>query len=135
VPGSSEDGVFIFDFPGTYDILVRSVNSCGLGEPSTITITVVDFCYGFRLSVFPNPAKEEINVLIDQESEEVQHLSKTEKTTYQLVDIKNSNIVKTWILDNISSQQKLDIKDVKPNEYILIVTKGRLKKAVKVIVN
>jgi hypothetical protein len=135
IPASSEDGVFIFDFPGTYDILVRSINGCGLGEPSMITITVVDFCYGFRMAVYPNPANEEINVSIDQESEEIQNLSKTEKTTYQLVDIKNSNILKTWILDNISSQQKLDIKDVKPNEYILMVTRGKLKKAVKVIVN
>jgi hypothetical protein len=135
IPASSEDGVFIFDFPGTYDILVRSVNSCGLGEPSMITITVVDFCYGFRMAVYPNPASGEINVSIDEESEELKKIPKTEKLTYQLVDIKNSNIVKSWSLDNTNTKQKLDVTDVKPDQYILIVTKGKYKKAMKVIIN
>lgn len=140
VPSNSQDGVFIFSNPGTYDILVRPVNSCGIGNiPSvkTITVQMSPACggMGFRMSASPNPATNYINVTIDKETADVAKLSKSEKITYRLYDINSAAIIKQWIFDNTSSKQQLNVSGIKGGHYILVAQKGKYQQTTQILIS
>lgn len=81
IPSAGEDGVFIFSNTGSYDILLRPVNNCGVGNDVSIkTIDVVFSCFnGFRMNVSPNPANNDLVVVIEKEIKEVKNFKKMRK--------------------------------------------------------
>lgn len=137
VTSTSEDGVFIFNNPGTYDIIVRPANDCGVGTTTSVkTITVVDLCYGSRFSITasPNPTGGDLNVTLDKEAPEVKKLNKSEKVYYQLYDLNRANLVKQWTFDNSSNNRQLNVRGVKPGQYMLVVRKGKYQQSTQIII-
>jgi len=140
VSSTDEDGVFIFPNTGTYDILVRPVNSCGIGStPSikTITVQMSPACggMGFRMTASPNPAINYINVTIDKETADVVKLSKIETISYRLYDINSATIIKQWVFDNTSNKHQLNVNDVKEGHYILVVQKDKYQRTTQIIIS
>ncbi len=140
VSSTGEDGVFSFPNTGTYDILVRPVNSCGIGStPSikTITVQMSPACggMGFRMTASPNPATNYINVTIDKETADVVKMSKSEKITYRLYDINSATIIKQWIFDNTSNIHQLNVSDIKRGHYILVAQKGKYQRTKQVLIS
>jgi hypothetical protein len=137
VNSTSEYGTFIFDTPGSYDVIVRSVSSCGVsvGSLSVKTVSVVDLCSGlFRIKAYPNPVESELNILTDMESVEVKSLKQTERVIYQLYDITLTNLVKQWVFDNSSNIRQINVAGLKSGVYILVVNKGKYRESTKIII-
>ncbi len=135
---SSYDGIFLFSSPGTYDIIVRGMNECGLGSnPAYKTITVEFGCYGarFSLNTYPNPTNGILNVAIEKEANEVKMLSKSEKISYKLYELKSMKVVKEWTFSNTSNTQQLNVSGLKQGIHILIVTKGKYQQSKRIIIN
>ena len=140
VSSTGEDGVFIFPNAGTYDILVRPVNSCGIGStPSikTITVQMWPACggLGFRMTASPNPTTNYINVTIDKETADVVKMSKLDKITYRLYDINSATIIKQWTFDNTSNKHQLNVSGIKGGHYILVAQKGKYQRTSQVLIN
>jgi hypothetical protein len=135
IPSTGFDGAFIFSSAGTYDVMVRPVNDCGIGNPSYSTISVVDLCgFGFNVVATPNPADEELTITTKDENSEVKMLPSKDKVIYQLVDINKGGIVKQWIFDNSINTRKLNVAMINPGQYILTVIKGKYQKGVQVLI-
>jgi hypothetical protein len=88
----------------------------------------------FRLQVSPNPASEEIYVSIVDRSPEVRTLSKEEKVHYVLYTLNQAQAVKTWRYRNDQIQHRLNVSNLKTGCYILVVTKGRFKQSIQVLI-
>lgn len=136
ISSTGEDGLFIFPNTGTYDILVRPVNDCGIGATASVkTIDVVFSCYsGFSMAVTPNPASSDINITIDRESEEVKSLSKNQQVLFQLYELNTRMLVKQWSFDNALNKRQLNISNIKSGNYILVVTKGKFQHSKQIVI-
>lgn len=140
ISSTGEDGAFMFPNTGIYDILVRPVNSCGVGNtPSvkTITVQMSPACGGmsFRLSASPNPTTDYLNVAIDNEFSEHIKLNKVEKISYRLYDVNRATIIKQWIFNNTTNKQQLNVSDIKRGHYILVAQKGKYQRSIGVIIS
>jgi hypothetical protein len=137
VNSTSEFGSFLFENTGVYDIIVRPANSCGVNSSSISvkTITVVDLCSSlFSIKAYPNPVEGELNVLIENETNELKSLKQTEMVTYQLYDITKTNMVRQWIFDNSSNLRQINVAGLNPGVYVLVIHKGKYWQSTKIII-
>jgi hypothetical protein len=135
-PGGSDP--FGYVPQGWYVFQLRATNTCGTTSWYETEVEYVDCSNNgsggdFRISASPNPTHGELNIIIDKEKPEVKALSKNEKVKYVLYDL-NRTQVKQWTFDNNQNQQKLNVGDIKPGQYILVVTKGKYQQSTQIII-
>jgi len=125
--------MFIFPQAGTYEIFVRPVTPCGLGNETTKTITISSDCQGSfnRMVIKPNPVDKDL--YIDLNIDNNVKAEKNRALNLQLFDINDGRLVKNW---KIVYQTKLNISvsDVKNGQYVLVVTDGKERVSKQVIV-
>ena len=137
VLSTGEDGVFLFDTQGLYDIIVRPVNSCGIGLDSsikTIYVQTSPACGSmlFSMLVSPNPADDYINVEI---TESLEKLNKTnEIVKFKLYDFNSLKAVKEWDMKGLLKQYKLDILGIKAGKYVLSARAGKRHSSKQLII-
>lgn len=137
VNGSGQTASFLFSNTGTYDILVRSVNDCGIGStPSVKTIDVVSMCWGgFKMSAFPNPTSSFISVTIDEDATpQVQKTGKSEKVIFQLYETGTTNLVKRWSFAKSAKSYQLSVSGIKQGQYILVGRKGKRFQSKQIVI-
>lgn len=120
-----------------FDAGISLQNGCGTGGMYSEHANAV--CGGgeepeFRITVSPNPVSgKELTVVIDNLSKEMKLLNNEAPVSYQLFHFSTKQPVKQWQLKN-SSLQRLNISDVKPGEYLMVVTKGKKQQSAKIII-
>ena len=127
ISGTSQTENFIFPTSGTYEVFVRGVNACGIGTPESVkAITVVDSCGsgGFRMTASPNPTSDQLNVTIDNETENSKAPTTFENTTIELYNFNTGLKQKEWKFSNNEKMFKLSVKGLAKGLYVLRVTKG-----------
>lgn len=110
----------------TYEIFVRPRNACGTGTNESVkTITVYNACGAgmYSIATYPNPAKDEITVTVDNETEEVKK-QKVATIEIELIDFMRGNTIKRWKLPNGQSRYRLNVADAKKGTYLLKVING-----------
>lgn len=124
-----------FDFvvTGYHTLRVSKTNSCGTTY-TDMNINVQE-CFYFRLSTSPNPATNQINVVIDDETYQVKALSTDTDVKFELFNFNTGLQQRQWTFKNVQNRFNLNLSGVNAGVYILRATKGKYKQAIKVIVN
>jgi lysyl endopeptidase len=124
-----------FDFvvTGYHTLRVSKTNSCGTTY-TDMNINVQE-CFYFRLSTSPNPATNQINVVIDDETYQVKALSTDTDVKFELFNFNTGLQQRQWAFKNVQNRFNLNLSGVNAGVYILRATKGKYKQAIKVIVN
>ena len=126
-----------FPTTGFYEVFVRPKNYCGTGIESTSIIEVVSMCSGvgwYRVTASPNPTKDDLNIIIDDEKEEVKNLSKNEAVKMSLYNLYTKQIVRLWEFKNDQSLHKLNVRGLKKGMYVLVVSKGKYQQSKQIII-
>lgn len=76
-----------------------------------------------------------MNVTIEKEAQEMQKLSKSEKISYNLYELKGMKVAKEWIFSNTSNTQQLNVSGLKQGIHILVVKKGNFQQSKRIIIN
>ncbi len=125
--------------PGAYTqrittFTINAQSSCGLvSQP--INFGVITQGWGnYRVSIFPNPTKNKIQLVIDEESEEVKLLSRSEKINIELINSLTSQKVGQWIFNNSQKEISLNINGLRKGLYLLIVRKGKYQETKQIII-
>lgn len=123
---------------GWYVFQLRAASGCGTSNWYETEVEYVD-CLdqgggNFRITVSPNPTEGDLNVSIDKEKAEVKALGNATKVTYQLYNFNRTAIVKQWLFDNSQRKRSLDVRGLQAGQYILVVTKGKYRQSVQIII-
>ena len=124
-----------FDFvvQGYHTLRVAKTNGCG-STYTEMSINVQE-CYSFRLSASPNPATNQINVVIDNETNSVKSLSANTDVKFEFINFNTGLLHRQWTFRNAQNQFNLNLTGIDAGIYILRARKGRYQQAVKIIVN
>lgn len=106
---------------------------CGV-TTSTYTWPVIVQGWSFRVSASPNPATDNLNVSIIDESEEIKALSKNETVVMTLYNLNSTMAVKTWTFKNSQTKFNLNVSNLKKGHYILKVQKGKYQQSEQIII-
>lgn len=137
--------------PGTYMSVkgmgtVRLTYTDACGSAQLDGLTLYSNCYQYRVSVSPNPAKNNINVNLspDENSSTVaetattaprQVLESKGKTILSLFEVNTSALVKQWKYNESKNQSyNLNINGLRKGIYVLQVDRENLTKTTKVII-
>lgn len=88
----------------------------------------------FSITASPNPATDDLNVTVSDESPEVKSLSKDEKVIIQLYELNTNLLARQWNFKNDQSQYKLNVRGLRSGQYILIISKGKYKESKHIII-
>lgn len=122
---------------GNYQVRLITTDACGAQSVAIKYITISSSCSGggfFSITASPNPTDGDLNVTIEEEKPEVKALSKNEKVKYVLYDLNRGQAVKQWVFENNQNQQRLNVRDIKPGQYILVITKGKYRQSKQIII-
>ncbi len=124
---------FIFPQAGIYEVFVRPVTPCGLGNESTKIVAVSNECMGMfsRLTVNPNPASNEI--YINSKKSTTYTIKGENQIRLHLYELSTGNKYKTWKM-GYQESMRLNIADVKNGQYILVIDDGNRRASTKVII-
>lgn len=138
VPGSDPFG---YVPQGWYIFQIRATNACGTSTWFETEIEYTD-CLdhggggeggGLQVVVAPNPAHGNLNVTIESNKPSLKAAAGNEKVVYAIYDVGRSQLIRQWTR-NDDKTQSLDIQGIKPGQYILHVTKGKLKQSKHIII-
>ena len=90
--------------------------------------------WGFNINVSPNPANENLQVMITDEAEESKSLSKDEQIIMTLYYMNSTTIAKRWNFKNNQNNFNLNVSNLKTGHYILIVEKGNYKQSEQIFI-
>jgi hypothetical protein len=124
---------FIFPQAGIYEVFVRPVTPCGLGNETIKTITVLNDCMGMfsRITVNPNPASNEL--YINTKKTPNYTIKEGKQIRLQLYELSTGIKSKTWTMAYQESL-KLNVTDVKNGQYILFIDDGNKRASTQVII-
>jgi hypothetical protein len=109
-----------------------SSTSCGAANFS-FSFSIVTQGWGFRMNLSPNPAKGNLSVEIDDESQ-----SKKDKTfnpiTFNLYNAGTKILVKRWRLNAGQKKYNLNIVGVKAGYYVVEAISGNNKAAKQILI-
>ena len=126
---------------GTYEIWVRATNSCGTSTLESVkTIVVNNYCIsGFRssanntISIYPNPAKNFINLTVTSISKTVKQ-PPNNNIKLELFESITSKKVKEWKFLSNQNTFTLDIQGIRKGIYYLKFINGKDIKTQQVII-
>lgn len=135
------DYTLIPEDQGTYEIWVRATNSCGTSTLESVkTIVVNNYCIsGFRssanniTSIYPNPAKNFINLTVTSNNKTVKQPSNN-NIKLELFESITSKKVKEWKFLSNQNTFTLDIQGIRKGIYYLKFINGKDLKTQQVIV-
>jgi len=116
---------YTYEFPPScMQIGVSAVNACGTGPEASMMYCPP--CGGFRITVSPNPAKDEMVVTINKDR--IDKIDKSAKNTTEimLVETVTGMTIKTWVL-GYSNNYRLSLAGVKKGNYVVVVKNGTEK--------
>lgn len=132
---------FFPDEAGNYEIWVRPTNQCGSGLLESVkTVAVYNICRGFRsssptstISIYPNPAKDIINLTVTTELK-TEKLVVKHKIIVELYESITASKVKEWKFDSQQKTYSLSIQGLKKGIYYLRYINGDDKKTKQIII-
>lgn len=127
---------------GSYVVLeIKLTTPCGSTSWLGYEVEYVDcsepggcFDCPFRLAASPNPTDGDVNVTIEKEKPEVKAMSKNEKVRYMLIDVDRAQVMKQWTFNNDQNRRTLNVRGIKSGRYILVVTKGKYRQSIQIII-
>jgi hypothetical protein len=127
---------FGFEPSGWYVFQIRGTNGCGTSEWYESEIEYLDCSNDedFKLFVYPNPATAELSVKIKKMNPLLNIPYQNDKIKYDFFRSYNGQPIKSYIFDSFQSEQKINISDLSPGSYILLVTIGKYHHSVKVLI-
>jgi hypothetical protein len=135
------DYTLIPEDQGTYEIWLRATNSCGTSTLESVkTIVVNNYCIsGFRssaintISIYPNPAKNFINLTVTSNSKTVKQPTNN-NIKLELYESITSKKVKEWKFLSNQNTFTLNIQGIRKGIYYLKFINGKDIKTQQVIV-
>ena len=106
---------------------------CGTAT-ETFTWPVVVQGWGFNINVSPNPANDNLQVIITDETEESKSLSKDEQISMTIYYMNSTTIAKRWNFKNNQNNFNLNVSNLKTGHYILVVEKGNNRQSEQIFI-
>ncbi len=125
------DPVYTYSETGTYDVCQYAYNNCGTDTLCLQIDIVVDFVQEFsginNIEIYPNPAKDKINLTFDIES--------NEHVQINLLTLTGETVV-TRNLESVRKEDKyeMDLNNVSPGIYMIEIRIGNSVKTHKLVV-
>ncbi|AMM50327.1 hypothetical protein TH61_02840 [Rufibacter sp. DG15C] len=113
-----------FASTGSYLITVQVSNACGAGYISTREVQVATQCgvYTYTMAVSPNPTIDNVDVIINRgQSTSLKAKNDKNMVEFLLIDVYTNQSIKEWKQPAFLDKYNLNLKDVKPGNYILKV--------------
>jgi hypothetical protein len=88
----------------------------------------------FNIITSPNPAKDIVTVKLENEAEEMQHLSADATVIFKLYDFNNPGLARQWKYKNDRKIYYLNIKGLHKGQYVLEVTKDKYRESKQLII-
>lgn len=127
---------------GYYSIIATVTNSCGqvseYYEQGCEYVNCNCFCL-LSMNVFPNPASGgSLHVAVEEpqqgKSPDNAKAAASEPITFTLYDVTRANVVRTWKVPPGQKKHSLNTSGVKAGQYILVMSKGKLKRSQQVMI-
>jgi hypothetical protein len=130
LPSTSTDAAVTFNSPGTYEVVVRATNSCGVGTYQSIkTVEVVEFCtmsgWPSNLLVSPVPANGTLS--ITNKASGGNRSAKTAAAVVsriQVIDKMGNTRIDRRVSGN-ASRTSLDVSGLANDMYVLRIFDGK----------
>jgi len=121
-----------------FDANIALTNACGTGfnyHEHTYAVCTGGIDPEFDIMVSPNPTiTREINVTIVDVNNKMKTMNKDADILYTLYDFySKQTVVKQWRFKN-TNKQTLDVRAIKPGQYILVVSKGKHQQSKQIII-
>jgi len=117
---------------GYYTLRISKTNSCGTSY--TDMIIDVQECLGLRVTASPNPVKDLLNVVVEDQSGDEKTSGSDKNIKMELFEFNTGVKHKQWSFNNRQKQFALSLKVINKGVYVLKVTKGKKQQSVKIII-
>ncbi|OQP44820.1 hypothetical protein A4H97_10690 [Niastella yeongjuensis] len=128
--------------PGWYNVDAWITNSCGQTSDYYETGFYYVDCKGasrFSMTVYPNPATGGNLQVVMEEPEAAKlpanaKVASSEQITFTLYDMKMTSMMRIWKVPSGQKKHLLNTTGIKAGQYILVMTKGSLKRTQQVLI-
>lgn len=132
-PPTSSNSYYAYMFPPScFSLGIRALNVCGLGQP--LYGGFCPPCGTFRIVTAPNPAKDNLKLIIEQGSVNAKSAKPGQLMEVKLYDFNTQRLVKQWKLNGQSSTHNLNVRGLPKGNYVLDVKIGTDRQTRKIII-
>lgn len=137
--GSPIPVVYNPNTPGYYVFEVRAVTACGASGWSGFEVEYVNcssprVAAPFNVFASPNPASNDLYLTIDPGKRDDKSPHNPETIQCMLYTFNMGQPVRAWKLSGNLRRQKLNIAGIKPGQYVLVVTRGKDRKTLSIVI-
>lgn len=120
---------------GFYVFELRASNNCGQSDWFSTEVEYVDCLEeeSFSLLVYPNPTSGDLTLTIDNINPELKSSNESEKVKCEFYHLYQSNPALVLQFESYKDPQRINVSNLKPGPYKLIVTIGEFKQSCSVI--
>lgn len=120
---------------GFYVFELRASNNCGQSDWFSTEVEYVDCLEeeSFSLLVYPNPTSGDLTLTIDNINPQLKSSNESEKVTCEFYHLYQSNPALVLQFESYKDPQRINVSNLKPGPYKLIVTIGEFKQSCSVI--
>lgn len=116
---------------GTFEFTGNA--GCGLTTAS-FNWPVITQGWGFRMAATPNPATNNLNVEVMDETPQAKSSGLQQTITMTLYNLTNTLVMKRWIFKTSQPTYNLDVSGIKMGQYVLVVEKGKQQQSQQIAI-